>query len=83
MCLAVPGKTIKRIDEETILVDFGGIRREVKTTLLEEELEIGKDYVLVHIGYAMSVVEEEDALETLRLLAEIDAAVFEGTKVEE
>ncbi|MBD3190945.1 MAG: HypC/HybG/HupF family hydrogenase formation chaperone [Candidatus Heimdallarchaeota archaeon] len=72
MCLAIPGKVVKKLDSDTILVDFGGVRKEVKTTLLTEELEIGKDYVLVHIGYAMAVVDEEDALETLRLLAEID-----------
>jgi hydrogenase expression/formation protein HypC len=72
MCLAVPGKVIKIIDDDTIQVDFGGVKREVKSTLLEDKIKLN-DYVLVHIGFAMAIVEEEEALETLRLLAEIES----------
>ena len=77
MCLAIPGKVVEIVDSDTILVDFGGIKREVKSTLIEDKLTVGKDYVLVHIGYAMAVVNEEEALETLRLLAEIDEVAFQ------
>jgi hydrogenase expression/formation protein HypC len=72
MCLAIPAKVVKIINKDTILVDFGGVKREVKSTLLEDKIKLD-DYVLVHIGFAMAIVEEEEALETLRLLAEIDA----------
>ena len=72
MCLAIPAKVVEIINHDTILVDFGGIKREVKSTLLEDKIKLD-DYVLVHIGFAMAIVDEEDALETLRLLAEIDA----------
>lgn len=72
MCLAIPAKVVEIINDNTILVDFGGIKREVKSTLLEDKIKLD-DYVLVHIGFAMAIVDEEDALETLRLLAEIDA----------
>jgi len=72
MCLAIPAKVVEIINDDTILVDFGGVRREVKSTLLEDKIKLD-DYVLVHIGFAMAIVDEEDALETLRLLAEIDA----------
>ncbi|HUU77858.1 MAG TPA: HypC/HybG/HupF family hydrogenase formation chaperone [candidate division Zixibacteria bacterium] len=72
MCLAVPAKVIEIIDNDTLQVDFGGIKREVKSTLLEPKPKIN-DYVLVHIGYAMAIVDEEDALETLRYLAEIES----------
>ena len=72
MCLAVPGKVIKIINDDTIQVDFGGVKREVKSTLLEDKIKLN-DYVLVHIGFAMAIVEEEEALETLRLLAEIES----------
>ena len=72
MCLAIPGKVVKIIDDDTIQVDFGGVKREVKSTLLEDKIKID-DYVLVHIGFAMAIVDEEDALETLRLLAEIES----------
>ena len=72
MCLAIPAKVVEIINHDTILVDFGGVKREVKSTLLEDKIKLD-DYVLVHIGFAMAIVDEEDALETLRLLAEIDA----------
>ncbi|MBK5114588.1 MAG: HypC/HybG/HupF family hydrogenase formation chaperone [Candidatus Heimdallarchaeota archaeon] len=71
MCLAIPAKVVKIINKDTILVDFGGVKREVKSTLMEDKIKLD-DYVLVHIGFAMAIVEEEEALETLRLLAEID-----------
>ena len=72
MCLAIPGKVVEIIDEDTISVDFGGVKRQVKSTLLEAKPTLD-DYVLVHIGFAMAIVDEEDALETLRLLAEIES----------
>ena len=72
MCLAIPAKVVEIVNDDTVLADFGGVRREVKTTLIEEEIGIN-DYVLVHIGFAMTKVDEEEALETLRLLAEIDS----------
>ena len=71
MCLAIPAKVVEIVNHDTILVDFGGVKREVKSTLLEDKIKLD-DYVLVHIGFAMAIVEEEEALETLRLLAEID-----------
>ncbi len=72
MCLAIPGKVVEVVDDDTLQIDFGGVIRQVKSTLLEEKPKLN-DYVLVHIGYAMAIVEEEDALETLRLLAEIES----------
>ena len=72
MCLAIPGKVVEIVDDDTLQVDFGGVKRQVKSTLLEEKPKLN-DYVLVHIGYAMAIVDEEDALETLRLLAEIES----------
>jgi len=72
MCLAIPGKVVNIGEDDNIEVDFGGIKRQVKSTLLEDKVKLN-DYVLVHIGFAMAIVEEEEALETLKLLAEIDA----------
>ena len=72
MCLAIPGKVVKIIDDDIIQVDFGGVLKNVKSTLLEDKIKLD-DYVLVHIGFAMAIVDEEDALETLRLLAEIES----------
>ena len=68
MCLAIPGKVLK-IDGRTARVDFGyGATREVDITLVD--VKIGQ-YVLVHTGYAIQVLDEEDALETLRLWKEM------------
>lgn len=71
MCLAIPGKIIDIVDEENQIakVEVGGVRRNVSTGLLDD-VKIG-DYVLIHVGFAMSKVDEKEALETLRLLQEL------------
>ncbi|MCK5299276.1 MAG: HypC/HybG/HupF family hydrogenase formation chaperone, partial [Candidatus Heimdallarchaeota archaeon] len=55
MCLAIPAKVVEIVNHDTILVDFGGVKREVKSTLLEDKIKLD-DYVLVHIGFAMAIV---------------------------
>ncbi len=68
MCLAVPAKVMK-INGEVAEVDFGeGILREVNIVLVEPKIG---EYVLVHAGYAITVVNKEEAEETLRLWSEI------------
>lgn len=68
MCFAVPGK-ITKIEGSYALVDFGGAQRKVNILLLEG-VEVG-DYVLVHVGYAIQKVSEQDAHETIKLWNEI------------
>ena len=71
MCLAIPAKVLG-IQDSTAHVDFGsGVTREVNVMLVEAKVG---DYVLVHAGYAIQVLDEKDALETLRLWDEILAA---------
>ena len=73
MCLAIPGKIVEIVDEEKQLakVEVGGVRRNVNIGLLDRhEIAIG-DYVLIHVGFAMSKVDEKEAEETLRLLHEL------------
>ena len=70
MCLAVPGKIIEINAEKLAIIDFGGISKEINCQLIQEEIQKG-DYVLVHIGYAISKVDEKEALETLALWKEI------------
>lgn len=68
MCLAIPAKVIS-VENDKAKVDFGGgVLREVNVTLVNAKVG---DYVLVHAGYAIQVLDEEEALETLRLWKEI------------
>ncbi len=71
MCLAIPAKIIElfRDQQHRALVDVVGVRRHIDTALLEDAtLKIG-DWVLVHVGFAMSKISEEDAQDQLRTLA--------------
>ena len=73
MCLAIPGKIIEIVDEENSIakVEVGGVRRNVNVGMLDkEDTRIG-NYVLIHVGFAMSKVDEKEAEETLRLLQEL------------
>jgi len=67
MCLGIPGKVLN-IKDEMAEVDFGGVKRTV-SLLLCPEVKVG-DYVLVHVGFAITKLEEEEAKETLKLLEE-------------
>jgi len=68
MCLAIPAKVVS-VKADTAQVDFGeGVLREVNVALVK--VNVG-DYVLVHAGYAIQVLDEKEALETLRLWNDI------------
>ena len=71
MCLAIPARGT-RVNGDKAQVDFGeGVLREVNVTLVEAKVG---DYVLVHAGYAIQIVDKKDALETISLWNEILAA---------
>jgi len=82
MCLAIPGKIID-IDASnptTALVDVVGMRRKVDLGLLDDDRPVPGDWVLIHVGFAMSKISEADALDqmrTLEMLGESEAAVQE------
>ncbi len=71
MCLAIPGKIVEIVDVENQIakVEVGGVKRNINTGMLDET-RIG-DYVLIHVGFAMSKIDEEEAAETLRVLQEL------------
>jgi hydrogenase expression/formation protein HypC len=68
MCLAVPG-LIKWVDGMAAQVEIGGVERTISVALTPD-VRVG-DYVLVHTGFAIGVIDEQEALETLRLLSEL------------
>ncbi len=75
MCLAVPGKIVELVDREGVAMarlDYGGVTREACMAYLPEA-QVG-DYVLVHVGFAISKVDEEEAARTLALLRELGEA---------
>jgi len=72
MCLGVPGRIVKVLDRDGLKmadVDFGGVTREVCLDYVPEA-KVG-DYCLVHVGFALNLLSETDAQETLSLLEEI------------
>ncbi len=78
MCLAIPGRIVEIVDEGLQLakVEIGGVRRNVNISLVnsdEEPIVIG-DWVLIHVGFAMSKIDEEVAYHTLEALEQIGTA---------
>jgi hydrogenase expression/formation protein HypC len=78
MCLAIPGQVIEFVDETNRLakVDVGGVRRNVNVSLLDHDGESARpgDWVLIHVGFALSKVDEQEALATLALLQQMGDA---------
>ncbi len=74
MCLAVPGKIINISGDEPLArmgnIDFSGIKKEISLAYLPEA-KIG-DYVIVHAGFAISIIDEDDARESLNAFQQLD-----------
>jgi hydrogenase expression/formation protein HypC len=73
MCLGIPGKVIARSDDDGLplgTVDFGGVRREVCLAYVADQVAVG-DYVVVHVGFAISKVDEAEARRTFDILREM------------
>lgn len=68
MCLAVPGKIVKVLADGNALADLGGIEKAVNVSLIEDP-RVG-DWVIIHVGFALQKIDEEEAQKTLALLAE-------------
>ncbi len=71
MCLSIPSKVVS-IDKDrcTAIVDTIGVQREVGIDFIEKEVKVG-DFVLIHIGFAMNIISQEDALESIKVYQEI------------
>ena len=73
MCLGIPGRVVEMRDDAGLpmgMVDFGGVRREACLAYVSDEVAVG-DYVIVHVGFAISRVDEEEARRTYRVLEEM------------
>jgi hydrogenase expression/formation protein HypC len=77
MCLAIPSKIVK-IEDNMATIDVDGVRREA-SLLLVEDPRVG-DYVIVHAGFAINKINEEDALESLKALREAASLIFDDEK---
>jgi hydrogenase expression/formation protein HypC len=77
MCLAIPGQVIEFVDEPNRLakVEIAGVRRTVNVSLLDEDGDSARpgDWVLIHVGFALSKVDEDEAHATLQLLEQMGA----------
>ncbi|GAA6777383.1 HypC/HybG/HupF family hydrogenase formation chaperone [Helicobacter pylori] len=71
MCLAIPSKVIA-INNNVALLETLGVQREASLDLMGESVKVG-DYVLLHIGYVMSKIDEKEALESIVLYQEMIA----------
>jgi hydrogenase expression/formation protein HypC len=76
MCLAIPAKIVKIGDDHIAQTDILGVRREVALDLVPQA-QVG-DFILVHAGYGIEVVNEEFAVETLDLIREFPELITEG-----
>ena len=70
MCLAIPVKVVEVGADDTAIVDLGGVRKEISLALLSD-VQVG-DYVILHVGYALSKLDPEEAEKTLALFAELN-----------
>jgi hydrogenase expression/formation protein HypC len=70
MCLAIPGRIVEMVDEANGIakVEVSGVRRNINVALVDDA-GVG-DYVLIHVGFALSKIDEKEAEETLRMLQE-------------
>jgi len=74
MCLGIPGKVIELFESNGMKmarIDFGGVVKEACMEYLPE-IKLG-DYTIIHVGFGLSILDEQEAMETLDLLKQIDA----------
>ena len=71
MCLAIPARIEEISDAENAIVNLGGVRKQISLALVED-IAVG-DYVIVHVGFALQKLDQDEAELTLALFAEIGA----------
>ena len=71
MCLAIPARVEQFTGEDSAIVNLGGVRKEISLALVED-IAVG-DYVIVHVGYALQKLDQDEAQQTLAMFAEMSA----------
>ena len=74
MCLALPARIVEIHGENLALIELGGVRKECSLALIDDAV-VG-DYVIVHVGYALTKLDPEEAEKTLQLFAELGEAAL-------
>jgi len=82
MCLAIPGQIIEMLPErpQLALVDVSGVRRSVNIMMLEDEAVQPGDWVLIHVGFALAKIDEQEARASLALLEKLGQAYSDELK---
>jgi hydrogenase expression/formation protein HypC len=73
MCLAIPARVAELLDNDNAVVELGGVRKEISLALVDG-VSVG-DYVIVHVGYALSRLDPDEAAITLALFADIGEGI--------
>ncbi len=73
MCLALPSRVVELLPDQMAVIDLGGVRKEISIALVPEAKV--DDYVIVHVGHAIGLLDTEEAERTLALFAEMNAAL--------
>jgi len=71
MCLALPARVVELLGADQARIDLGGVTKQVSVALVPEA-QVG-DYVIVHVGHAIGLIDPEEAARTLALFAEMDS----------
>ncbi len=69
MCLAIPAKVVELLAADQAVIDLDGVRKEISLALVSD-VAVG-DYVIVHVGYALNKLDQDEAAKTLALFAEM------------
>lgn len=83
MCLGIPGQIVEIVDEtfQIAKVDVSGVKRGVSIALIAEEGVSPGDWVLIHVGFAMSKIDEQEAQEAMKALQEMGQAYDDEIKM--
>ncbi|WP_417841827.1 HypC/HybG/HupF family hydrogenase formation chaperone [Terasakiella sp.] len=69
MCLAMPSKVVDVLNDDMAIIELGGVKKTISLGLVEDVT--AGDYVIVHVGYALSKIDEDEALKTIALFEEM------------